>query len=117
MVLGLLGIALTEWCVSGFHKIPFTCSYLPGKSHANMAFLAFVILLILTIEGAKFELRALGDAASFAGMAALLGTLAIAARWRTRWLARSPESTLRFEEEPAPAIFALDLHRDGAPPA
>jgi hypothetical protein len=25
-------------------------------------------------------------------------------------------SRLRFEEEPAPVIFALDLHRDGAPP-
>jgi CubicO group peptidase (beta-lactamase class C family) len=116
-VLGLVGIAATELCLAGFHKIPFTCSYLPGKSRANMAFLAFVILLCAMIEGAKFERRALGDAASFAGMAALLAVVAAGARWWAHILAKSAGAELRFEEEPAPAIFALDLHRDGAPPA
>jgi CubicO group peptidase (beta-lactamase class C family) len=116
-VLGLLGIAATELCLSGFHKIPFTCSYLPGKSRANMAFLAFVLLLFAMIAGARFERQALGNAASFARMAALLAMVAIAMRWWTGRLAKSAEPGLRFEEEPAPAIFALDLHRDGAPPA
>jgi hypothetical protein len=50
-------------------------------------------------------------------MAALLAMVAIAMRWWTGRLAKSAEPGLRFEEEPAPAIFALDLHRDGAPPA
>ena len=116
-VLALLGIALTELCLSGFHKIPFTCSYLPGKSRANMAFWGFIALLLLMVKGADIERRALGDPASFAGMAAVLGILAAGARWWTSASAKSPESELRFEEEPAPAIFALDLHRDGAPPA
>jgi hypothetical protein len=69
------------------------------------------------VKGADIERRALGDPASFAGMAAVLGILAAGARWWTSASAKSPESELRFEEEPAPAIFALDLHRDGAPPA
>ena len=116
-VLALLGIALTELCLSGFDKIPFTCSYLPGKSRANMAFWGFIALLLLMVKGADIERRALGDPASFAGMAAVLGILAAGARWWTSASAKSPESELRFEEEPAPAIFALDLHRDGAPPA
>ncbi len=116
-VLGLLGIAATELCLSSFHKIPFTCSYLPGKSRANMAFLAFVLLLFAMIAGARFERQALGDAGSFTRMAALLAIVAIAMRWWTGRLAKSAEAGLRFEEEPAPAIFALDLHRDGAPPA
>jgi len=113
----LLGIAVTELCLAGFHKIPFTCSYLPGKSRANMAFLAFVILLVAMIEGAKFERRALGDAASFARMALVVAVVAAGSRWWAYVAAKSVGSELRFEEEPVPAILALDLHRDGAPPA
>jgi hypothetical protein len=68
------------------------------------------------VKGADLERRALGDPASFAAMAAALGALAVCARWWTSASAKSPESELRFEEEPTPAIFALDLHRDGALP-
>lgn len=115
-VLGLLGIALTELCLAGFHKIPFTCSYLPGKSQANMAVFGFLALLFLTVKGAGVERRALDDPGSFLKMVVVLGILAGFARWRTSALAKSPQSELRFEEEPTPAIFALDLHRDGTPP-
>jgi hypothetical protein len=102
--------------LSGFHKIPFTCSYLPGKSQANMAFLGFLALLVLVIKGAGLEGRALDNPASFVIMVAVLGILAVFARWRTSASAKSSLSELRFEEEPTPAIFALDLHRDGTPP-
>jgi hypothetical protein len=81
-----------------------------------MAFLAFVLLLFAMIEGAKFEQRALGDAASFGAMAALLAIVAAGTRWCAYVSAKSAGPELRFEEEPAPAIFALNLHRDGAPP-
>ncbi len=115
-VLGLLGVALTELCFSGFYKVPFTCSYLPGKSQANMAVLGFLALLFLTVKGAEVERRALDDPGSFVKMVVALCILAGLARWRASSLAKSPGSELRFEEEPTPAIFALDLHRDGTPP-
>ena len=115
-VLGLLGISLTELCLFGFHKIPFTCSYLPGKSHANMAVLGFLALVLLIVKGAGVERRALGDPASFVKMVVVLAILAGFARWRTSALAKSQQSKLRFDEQPTPAIFALDLHRDGMPP-
>ena len=41
-VLGLLGATLAELCLYNFHKIPFTCSYLPGKSYAHMVFLGLI---------------------------------------------------------------------------
>jgi len=113
-VLGLLGIALTELCLSGFRKIPFTCSYLPGKSQANMAVLGYLALVFLVVKGAEVERRALDDPATFVKMVVVLGVLAAFARWRS---SRSLESELRFEEEPTPVIFAVDLHRDGVPPA
>jgi hypothetical protein len=36
-VLALVGMIVAELCLAGFRKIPFTCSYLPGKSHFHMA--------------------------------------------------------------------------------
>src|SRR5205823_3255367 len=38
-VLGLLGTIVVELCLVDFHKIPFACSYLPGK--ANVYYLFF----------------------------------------------------------------------------
>ena len=47
---------------------------------------------------------------------ALLATLAILARWSATRLADSPEGVLEFEEAAEPAVFVLDLHRDGVTP-
>jgi hypothetical protein len=46
-VLGLLGVALTDLALHGFRKIPFACSYLPGKSALHMVFLAALGLMWL----------------------------------------------------------------------
>jgi hypothetical protein len=118
LVLGLIGIALTEVCLSGFYKIPFTCSYLPGKSKAHMAFQAFIWLIFVLVWVAPIERRALDNPTQMARLVLVLSSLAALAIWRTSASARSVEATkLLFEEEPTPAIFALDLHRDGTPPA
>jgi CubicO group peptidase (beta-lactamase class C family) len=114
-VLGLFGIALTEFCLSGYHKIPFTCSYLPGGAQTNMAFLAFIGVVFLILRGAEFECTALNDPRSFLTMTLVLAFAAALAWWRTSAKAADQLSELRFEEAPAPVIFALDLHRDGAP--
>jgi hypothetical protein len=39
LVLALLGTILGHVCLYSFRKIPFTCSYLPGKSKIHMTFL------------------------------------------------------------------------------
>ena len=116
-VLLLLGAGLTELSLAGFHKIPFTCSYLPGKSRFNMAVLVYIGVVFLIVKGAELELRALGDVAGFAAMMMILTLVAVAAwRW-TSALAGSEDAVLRFEERESPAIMALNLHRDGTPPA
>jgi len=117
LVLALIGIALTELCLSGFYKIPFTCSYLPGKSKAHMAFQAFIWLIFVLAWVAPIERRALDNPTQMARLVLVLSSLAGLAIWRASASARSAEATrLQFEEEPTPAIFALDLHRDGTPP-
>jgi hypothetical protein len=113
-VLGLLAVILAELCLHNFHKIPFTCSYLPGKSYAHMAFLSLLGLMFLIEKGADVELRALQSPAGFAAMLGLLGILAAWARWRTMKRGKSPEGRLQFEEAPIPAILGLGLNRDGS---
>jgi len=53
VVLGLLGMILADICLLRFRKIPFTCSWLPGKSHFNMAFLGALVLLSVGSDGLR----------------------------------------------------------------
>ena len=113
-VLGLFAILLVDIALWGFRKIPFTCSYLPGKSQVHMVFLGAVGLLWLLAQSVVFEQQALQKRGVMAAMLVLLGVAAIAVRLHVRALARSDERDLQFEEEPAPAVLELGLFRDGA---
>ena len=62
-ILGLIGILLADLCLHGFRKIPFTCSYLPGKSQVNMVFLGAVGLLWGVMLSVKVERQALQELA------------------------------------------------------
>ena len=113
VVLWLLGTIVAELMLYNFQKIPFTCSYLPGKSYFHMAALTFLGLVFLIIKGAPLERSALEDPAGSAIMISILGTAAIAARWRTSAHAVSDEAELQFEDAPPPAIQSLGLSGDG----
>jgi hypothetical protein len=102
---------MIEVSLASFLKIPFACSYLPGRSNVYRAFwlcIAFFILLIY--KGAGFELRALEDPAKYATIVLILGLATVFARWRAAALAKS--ETLQFEDLPPPAVIVLGLHRD-----
>jgi hypothetical protein len=116
MVLGLLGMLLADLCLYGFRKIPFTCSYLPGKSQVHMVFLGAIGLLWLVMLSVKFEREALQDPRSLATMLALLGLAVVCVKWGTAALARLDERGLQFEEAAAPTVLELGLHRDGVMP-
>ena len=113
VLLAILGGIFAEFALHGTTKLPFTCSYLPGKSKFHMAFWAFVAILALVARGAAMEMHALqGDNATyFITLGVLVVTLALA-RWRTTMLM---SSEVHFDELPEPAIFALNLHPDGVP--
>jgi hypothetical protein len=84
MVLGLLGMLLADLCLYGFRKIPFTCSYLPGKSQVHMVFLGAIGLLWLVMLSVKFEREALLDPRSMATMLAVLGLAVVCVKWEQR---------------------------------
>ncbi len=113
VVLGLVGMIVADISLLGFRKIPFTCSYLPGKSRVHMAILVAFGVLVTGPDTALLERHALRQTGSTALMLALLVVACVAVRWTTVALARGEEQELRFEEEESPAVLGLGLHRDG----
>ena len=112
-VLALLGMILVEVCLHGVVKIPFTCSYLPGKSNFHITFwLCTLALVNLLDRAAELERWALEDTARYTTMLVVLAILAVCARWRTVANAKS-EETVQFEEVPSDQILVLGLPRDG----
>jgi CubicO group peptidase (beta-lactamase class C family) len=112
VVLGLEGLILSELCLHGTQKIPFTCSWLPGKSNVHITFWLCVGLLVsLIAKGAEFERQALEDPARCVTMIVILGVVAVCVRLRTFVLAE--ETGLEFEEVPSWQMVTLELPRDG----
>ncbi|HEY3456376.1 MAG TPA: hypothetical protein VGK64_17490 [Bryobacteraceae bacterium] len=108
-VLVLLGTTIVECWLYSFRKVPFTCSYLPGKSNLHITFLLCLLLgLNATLWSADWERRALADLPKYLWIVAVLGMLAALA-----WLRRAREhrvnEDVRFEEDMPPAITSLGL--------
>lgn len=109
-VLALLGIALAEFSFEGVQKIPFTCSYLPGKSNFHLTFWLWIFLGISLITGAALHERtALQSPGGTAAVLAGLGALAAFWFFRNNWLASPRHAELRFEEEPPDKVVSLNL--------
>ncbi len=113
MVLALSGTMVADICLLRFRKLPFTCSYLPGKSRVHMVFMIAIVMLVASPELTTLERHALRETGSMLAMLALLGLVWIAVRRTTIALRRREEQELRFEEEIAPVVMELGLHRDG----
>ncbi len=115
LVLGLLGIVIVERSLYQFRKIPFACSWLPGNAHGKMktGIWCCVFLMFATMAGA-IELWSMEKGARIIVVFAILGALAVRARYRTSEFAAEPENRLQFEDLPPADIYALDLRQDGA---
>jgi hypothetical protein len=46
LLLGLLGVIVVELSLYGFHKLPFTCSWLPGQSKVHVVFWGLLLVLV-----------------------------------------------------------------------
>ena len=107
-VLALLGCILAELCLIGFYKVPFTCSYLPGKANIQLIFWGFIIVMIaFVVPAAQFELSALTVPLKAAFMLSALGALFWALWIFNRHRAKS--AVIYFEEIPDQVITTLGL--------
>jgi hypothetical protein len=107
LLLGLLGSVLADVTLVGFRKIPFTCSYLPGKSKAHLVFWFGIIPLVVAVaQAVELEQRAMANPLVYAWVAAAMGAAAFAARRVANMSA--PQS--QFEELPSDELVTLSLN-------
>ncbi len=108
LILALLGSILADLNLLGFYKVPFTCSYLPGKSNIQFSFWIFIIVFVpLTLLGANYELKALDHPFQCACIVAALAAVALGLWAVNRHRSRS--AVLYFEELPEEILTTLRL--------
>jgi hypothetical protein len=107
-VLALYGWVLAELSLIGFYKVPFTCSYLPGKLNIQLVFWGFLaILLVAVMLIAKFEQRAFTDPVRL--IILLIGFAAVAMGLWTFNRHQAKSAVLYFEELPDEVLTTLGL--------
>jgi hypothetical protein len=111
VVEGSIGWLLVEWTMAGWQRIPFTCSYLPGKGFvphmlvkgfASFVFFSTACVLVLRIS-LVVPLAAIIFAAVFSGTAGVLSLV------RAR---QAREAGLIFEDELPTDVSPLRLNAD-----
>jgi len=117
IVLGLLGVVLSEACLQNFRKIPFACSFLPGKSRVHMAVLGVWPLIAWAAMGVAYEWRAFDQPGDYAKIIAVLVAAVVVARWNAARLAKSDEAAVVFEEAMPAMIQTLGLSFEASTPA
>ena len=109
VLLALMGMILVELNLPGTQKIPFTCSYLPGRSSFHLTFLICVMLILpVAAAGTVLERYALQGPIAFGAVFALLVCAWGATRWRTT-LSVNADAQPQFEEEPSDQLLSLNL--------
>jgi hypothetical protein len=108
VILLIVGWIFVELSLIGLHKVPFTCSCLPGKVHVQVMLWVFLfLLLILAMSTAEVELPALRNAGRDVSMVAVLGATGWGLWYCNRNRAKS--ALLCFEEPPTEVIVKLGL--------
>ena len=111
LALAMFGGCLVEFSLLGFQKVPFTCSYLPGKTNVHIVFWASVLLAIpFAYEIANLEQRLLLSLSGYIALLLLLSVAWAAARRRTKSQVAAA-TQLKFEDVSDPEIFGLKLDR------
>jgi hypothetical protein len=106
---------LVEVCLLGPQKIPFTCSYLPGKSQVHIAVLATAYMSWVIGPNLRSVLGLVENLAAFGAAVLSMTFLWGGARWANVSAAKSGQAQIRFEEEEQPAVQPLKLTFDGPP--
>ena len=107
-MLAVLGSILADLSLIGFSKVPFTCSYLPGKSNIQYVFWFLAMVIIpLVASGANRELHALNHPRELARLSA--GLLAAASALWAFNHHRAKSAVLYYEELPEEVITTLGL--------
>jgi hypothetical protein len=110
----VLSLLLIELLLLKFHKIPFTCSFLPGKANITAYwFLYWLAFATYAYTMASIETWALHDPIRMAGLY-LAGAIAVGVAYFYRNRLLDEGFTLIFEDEPEPVVRTLNLSAPGS---
>jgi len=100
---------LVEALMMGFEKIPFTCTYLPGKANVKALWPLYLLLFwAYAYAMANLEAGLLARPLRYAAFCAGVAALTVVLRWyRHRQLGRGFH--FLFEDVPDPAVRTLDI--------
>jgi hypothetical protein len=108
VVVAAVGWILVELCLIGVEKIPFACSYLPGKTNLQYLFWGLVLVFFAAAMSlANLEMRVLGNPVKVAAMVGILVAIAAGLWGVNRHRARSAE--LYYEELEPVVIQTLGI--------
>ncbi len=105
-----MGLLLVEVILKRWHRIPFTCSYLPGKRPVTHEVLVLVHAFIV-FTGLGWGLSGSAVARSSPLPAALLVVLALAFAFRWLRLQGTRSRPLEFEDDLPESTYGLKLNR------
>ncbi len=108
-VLGLFGAILVDFAMIKLHKLPFACSWMPGKANLLVIFFGGIMVgLPLANKAGMYEMRLLARPEAWLFLLGGLGLVAVATRWSTGASAVVRQD-LVFEENEKPTLLALKL--------
>ena len=108
VVLALAGSITTDAALIGVEKIPFACSYLPGKTNVQYIFCAVLMgVTPLALLFSRYELGVLGDSRSYKALIGVMLLLAGALWWLNQVRARS--AVLHYEDVEAEVVTGLNI--------
>jgi hypothetical protein len=107
----LIGWLVVEWVMAAWNRIPFTCSYIPGKgSMHRMALKGFAFFMVFTFVTTFVLLGALANPLVVVVVAVTVGSAAYAlSRHRKR---HAPHTPLVFDDELPTEINPLSMNAD-----
>jgi hypothetical protein len=105
-----VGVVLAEFSTDSAQRLPFTCSWLPGRSNLHVTFWLWIYLILAAILGAAItERKALQSPASATALLAVSVMAALFFILRNNREAARNTAELRYEEVAADQLLSLDL--------
>jgi hypothetical protein len=109
LYVSILSLILVEVLLLRFTKLPFTCSYLPGKTNIQLWLPVYVLVCYLYTYGTTvLELWVLEDVWKYAVFVIISGIVFFRLN-RYRALFLKENSAIRFEEDPAVHLNILSI--------
>jgi predicted permease len=109
--LAVAGFLMVQFSLKGFRKIPFACSYLPGKANLHVKLGLFAIgFLFITSQAIELEYWSLSDTKTYVILLAVLLAMCAWATWRN---VSEDDSEILFDEVPPADVESLNLSDRG----